>query len=389
MKVTGGNYIEKTHCGYCGKDDESYIYGISFKELTINEYQQLIDRGFRRSGSFIYKPDVRRSCCPQYTIRLDVDKFKPTKDQRHTINRFSKFMNASSNNEKSKKNHGKDNSFNLVDTVNKGEESGDLVIKLDDATYTEEKFELFKKYQVHVHNDAEDENKPSGFKRFLCTNVFTDGDDVHGAKHQLYYYKGELIAIGVIDILPRCVSSVYLIWHPDYAKLTMGKVAAMHEIALTIKLDKPYYYLGFYIHNCIKMKYKGNFQPSFILDPRFTEFDKDGDDDYWIDSQQFFPKLDQQKYYSFVNKPEKILDEYESGNLHSIGMPGLLSVKQAEEIDLKKIPIMARGPQNKVFMVTTADLTSEYVDLISDMLLDLVTAVGSGPLHESLILDLT
>jgi Arginine-tRNA-protein transferase, N terminus len=32
-------------------------------------YQRMIDRGWRRSGLFCYKPDLKRSCCPQYTIK--------------------------------------------------------------------------------------------------------------------------------------------------------------------------------------------------------------------------------------------------------------------------------------------------------------------------------
>ena len=59
----------------------------------------------RRSGTIFYKPDVLRHCCPHYTIRwvcslniyarcspearLPVDSFKPSKDQRKTINHWN------------------------------------------------------------------------------------------------------------------------------------------------------------------------------------------------------------------------------------------------------------------------------------------------------------
>ena len=36
---------------------------------TKKVYQGMIDRGWRRSGVFCYKPDLKRSCCPQYTIK--------------------------------------------------------------------------------------------------------------------------------------------------------------------------------------------------------------------------------------------------------------------------------------------------------------------------------
>ena len=66
-------------------------------------YQSLIDRGWRRSGDFVYQyvdnlgladvsPDMARTCCPQYTIRLDVTAFKPTKKHRQVINRFNRYL---------------------------------------------------------------------------------------------------------------------------------------------------------------------------------------------------------------------------------------------------------------------------------------------------------
>ena len=87
-------------------------------------YQGMIDRGWRRSGLFCYKPDLKRSCCPQYTIkcvrphllhlhqsetlgrstplsffflkccaaRLDATEFKVSKSQRKLVNRCVLFL---------------------------------------------------------------------------------------------------------------------------------------------------------------------------------------------------------------------------------------------------------------------------------------------------------
>ncbi|KAF2190852.1 hypothetical protein K469DRAFT_393928 [Zopfia rhizophila CBS 207.26] len=76
-------------CGYC-KDASSgrqtpnsrSCYYFSSKSLTVEVYQALVDRGWRRSGTVFYKPDVLRHCCPHYTIRLPVTSFTPLKDQR-------------------------------------------------------------------------------------------------------------------------------------------------------------------------------------------------------------------------------------------------------------------------------------------------------------------
>ena len=71
--------------------------------------------------------------------------------------------------------------------------------------------------------------------------------------------------MGVVDILNTCLSSVYLFYDPEYSFLSLGRVSALQEIAFTQKInsahpDFRYYYMGFYIHSCPKMKYKGDFK---------------------------------------------------------------------------------------------------------------------------------
>jgi arginyl-tRNA--protein-N-Asp/Glu arginylyltransferase len=39
-------------------------------------------------------------------------------------------------------------------------------IEIKRAIYSDESFEIFKKYEEHVHGKSE--KKPDGFKRFLC-----------------------------------------------------------------------------------------------------------------------------------------------------------------------------------------------------------------------------
>ena len=37
--------------------------------------------------------------------------------------------------------------------------------------------------------------------------------------------------MGVVDVLPRYLSSVYLFWDPGLPQLALGKVTAMYEVA--------------------------------------------------------------------------------------------------------------------------------------------------------------
>ena len=49
----------------------------------------------------------------------------------------------------------------------------------------------------------------------------------YGSFHQQYWLDEKLIAVGVIDILPRCVSSVYFFYDPDYGHLSLGTYASL------------------------------------------------------------------------------------------------------------------------------------------------------------------
>ena len=60
--------------------------------MTCQNYQYLVDRGFQRSGKFVYKPQMKRTCCPQYVIRMDVKKFKLSKSHKSSIRKFKKYL---------------------------------------------------------------------------------------------------------------------------------------------------------------------------------------------------------------------------------------------------------------------------------------------------------
>ncbi|KAL7472626.1 hypothetical protein ACHAXS_012988 [Conticribra weissflogii] len=138
------------------------------------------------------------------------------------------------------------------------------------------------------------------FYRFLCetplgqmtkrasshpsiNNDNDDGYDVsipHGTYHQQYRlstspssFDGPLLAVGVVDLLPTCLSSVYAFYDPRLSThLELGKYTALREIewvrrAMRLRSDLHYYYLGYYIHSCQKMIYKAEYKPSELLCP--------------------------------------------------------------------------------------------------------------------------
>ena len=158
-----------------------------------------------------------------------------------------------------------------------------LEIGMKRSSFDPEEFELYRRYQIRVHGDKPDKVNKSQYYRFLVETPlqFVPGNSKDrtgvppcgfGSFHQQYRIDGKLVAVGVVDILPRCLSSKYLFWDPDWASLSLGKYSALREIDWVRKsmIHCPhleYYYMGYYIHSCRKMSYKASYRPSELLCP--------------------------------------------------------------------------------------------------------------------------
>ncbi|KAF5393600.1 hypothetical protein D9757_000124 [Collybiopsis confluens] len=193
--------------------------------------------------------------------------------------------------QKQSKQRGRENAeFDLISAVHASEYQSHqdpplthrYEMTLEPSSYTDEKYQLFQKYQAEIHHDP---STSGGFNRFLVESPlfqeaipYTSPPPDHlpthyGSYHWCYRLDGELIAISVIDILPTCVSSVYFMYDKEYEAHSLGKLSALREIALTQELHRAgapslnFLYLGYYIHSCQKMRYKGEYQPSYLSDP--------------------------------------------------------------------------------------------------------------------------
>lgn len=426
-------------CGYCKSESSSFSCGMWAHRLTAEIYDNLINRGWRRSGEYCYKPMMQKTCCCQYAIKLDVRNFKLSKSQKKNLKRMQKFLSTGKGGDMLKADAGNNShcgsagdsimempdfshkksdvqidALNLKEAADacKGEHpaalsdvkmpkddtpktfcetvpataSSDVVPKkglgpdpskpkcrkareirrerklqklmeLDknpntlpaknmmctkaarnepktledflseplpdsaahklevqtvsscsgsaefDATFRQS-WKVFEKYQMGIHKDTESQCDKSSFRRFLVDSPLQHepkGGYSLGSFHQQYWLDGDLIAVGVIDILPTCVSSVYLFYDPDYSFLSLGTYASLREIAFTRELQKicpkiKDYCMGFYIHTCPKMRYKGNFSPSYLLCPETYT---------WHPIEKCRPLLDVNKYSRFEQDRSK------------------------------------------------------------------------------------
>ncbi|EMF17316.1 arginine-tRNA-protein transferase 1 [Sphaerulina musiva SO2202] len=359
-------------CGYCKSTSSGASYYASTRSLSPEHYQELIDRGWRRSGSLLYLPDASRSCCVHYTIRLPVSEFKPAKDQRQALNRWNRFVlgddyikSLSTKYPKSKAEKKRVNSeFDLLQSVHESEGNRlkpdiqpehRFEVRLEPDDFSEEKFELYSGYQRHVHHDH-DVSK-SGFKRFLCASplsqrVDTDGKQL-GSFHQCYRLDGRLIAMAVLDLLPHAVSGVYFVYHKDVEKFSFGKLSALREAALALEQNYGYYYMGYFIHSCRKMSYKNDYKPQFVLDLHSLEWQPLNDQLRTLMESRKYASLSKEKARQTTldqEKEDKIVrpvpkDAMLSGlSILQLGLPGSLPVDQLQQqidMDGMKVRIAA------------------------------------------------
>lgn len=66
--------------------------GVWAEDMTVQDFQDLVDRGCQRSGKFVYLPSNQRTCCPQYVMRLDTSTFTISKQQRRVVRRFVEYL---------------------------------------------------------------------------------------------------------------------------------------------------------------------------------------------------------------------------------------------------------------------------------------------------------
>lgn len=267
---------QRNACGYCKTSQNgSAAYYTSSVSVRPEHYEDLVNRGWRRSGTLYYRQNLQRSCCPHYTLRLEAASFKPSKDQRQAVNRWNRYVlgpeyiwNAARLCPKTReeKRHRKQH-FDLITAIHETEycnvkrpvdpktkrpiePAHRFEVTIESDSISQRKYEVFLKYQMAVHRDEKERWKRADFKRFLCSglkqNIVKEGSRERklGSWHQCYRLDGRLIAVAVLDLMPNGVSSVYLYYDPEFGDWEFGKLGALREISFAVEGAYQYYYMG-------------------------------------------------------------------------------------------------------------------------------------------------
>ncbi|WP_110687937.1 arginyltransferase [Salinicola aestuarinus] len=189
-------------------------------------YEALTLLGFRRSGGNLYRPHCE-GCRACISVRIPVRNFAATRTQRKLVNR-----------------------------------NADLDVRVLSAEFRDEHYALYARYISARHTDG-DMYPPSRdqYCQFLARpRAFASLIEFRLGEH--------LMAVAATDWLEHGLSAIYTFFDPDpiFERRSLGVFAVLKQIELARERDLPHVYLGYWIQQCQKMRYKQDYQPLEYLD---------------------------------------------------------------------------------------------------------------------------
>ena len=188
-------------------------------------FNLFLEKGYRRAGDIFYC-NICEACCACKPIRLDPACFVISRSQKRTMN------------------------------INR-----DIRVVVNEVSpLSDEKVALYAKYVGSKHADP---LKKSGDPGVALESMRLG---YPGTVEMEYYLQDRLIAVGIVDVAADALSSNYFYYDTGYLSRRLGVFSIINEILLCRELGKKYYYLGFYVEETSKMRYKKDFRPNQIYE---------------------------------------------------------------------------------------------------------------------------
>ncbi len=210
-------------CSYIKGREATTLFLDPHQPVEEDVYAALSDLGFRRSGEHLYRPHCSpcQDCIP---ARIPVGLFTPTRQQRKIFRR-----------------------------------NADLQVSATRPQVSDEYFELYARYIEcrHANGDMYPPDR-SQLASFLAR-------DLPFCTFFEFRLDGRLLAVAVTDILPNGLSAIYTFFDPDEERRSLGRYCILWQIEETRRRGLDGLYLGYWIRDCRKMRYKTEYRPLELL----------------------------------------------------------------------------------------------------------------------------
>lgn len=210
-------------CGYFRERQARDLMLDPHEPALAEIYGQALAAGFRRSGGHVYRPHCV-GCAACRPLRVEVAGFRPNRSQRRCLRRNQQV---------------------------RLEVTGSAA---DDTVYG-----LYRRYLAHRHaGGGMDGGDRFDFEHFVAcdwspTRFFRllEGD--------------RLLAVAVTDVVAGALSAVYTFFEPELPERGLGTLAILRQIDWARQHGLAHLYLGFWIPEHAKMRYKATFAPADVL----------------------------------------------------------------------------------------------------------------------------
>lgn len=206
-------------CSYLPDQQAISLFIDPDAQIPLHTYSQLSELGFRRSGHHYYRPHCRlcSACIP---VRVAVADFEPNRTQKRIWQKGSAITAA-----------------------------------IQSPDFHEDQYLLYEKYisQRHANGDMYPPSREQ-YRSFLIQGVST-------TRFVELSIGENLLAIAVTDELEDGLSAIYTFYDPEQAEFSPGTYAILWQIEEARRRNLKYLYLGYFIRDCRKMRYKTQFQP--------------------------------------------------------------------------------------------------------------------------------
>ena len=206
-------------CGYFPEREATTLFLDSGHPRNPALYTLLSQAGFRRSGARIYRPECA-GCSACIPVRVPVARFRPRRIHRRVL------------------------------AANR-----DLTPRVLPARFEPAHFALYRRYLSARHaGGGMDDHSPAEYLDFLgspwCDTLFFE-----------YSLGGAVLAVSVIDRLADGLSCVYTFFDPAHDRRSLGTYAILCAIDAARRDSLEWLYLGYYIADSSKMRYKAGYLP--------------------------------------------------------------------------------------------------------------------------------
>ena len=217
-------------CPYLAGHEERKVFTHLVGERAAELNDLLTHGGFRRSQSIAYRPACE-TCRACVSVRVVAEDFRPTRSMRRIQER-----------------------------------NVDLIGDMRPAAPTAEQYSVFRAYLDNRHRDG-------GMADMTVLDYAMMVEDSHVETRTIEYRRrgpdssingrgtGELLAVGLTDVLSDGLSMVYSFFESGEAGRSLGTFMILDHIARARRMGLAYVYLGYWVAGSRKMDYKGRFLP--------------------------------------------------------------------------------------------------------------------------------